>query len=54
MHPAYAAVTFGLLYGCGADLLMLCHEVGREMLTGTTLPARLREVLRLHEDATEC
>jgi len=50
MHPAYAAVTFGLLYGCGADLLMLCHEVGREMLTGTTLPVPdLREVLRLHE-----
>jgi uncharacterized NAD-dependent epimerase/dehydratase family protein len=31
-HPAYAAVTLGLLQGSQPDAFVVCHEAGREMI----------------------
>lgn len=49
-HPAYGAVSLGLLYGSQPDVFVLCHEPGRTHvlgLEGHLLPT-LNESIALH------
>jgi uncharacterized NAD-dependent epimerase/dehydratase family protein len=50
-HPAYAPVTFGLLYGSAPDALVLCHRAGKTHIDGfdVALPD-LPELIAAHEE----
>lgn len=50
-HPAYAPVTFGLLYGSAPDALILCHRPNTSHIDGfsNAIP-RLRDLVKAHED----
>ncbi|ELZ94080.1 hypothetical protein C440_10683 [Haloferax mucosum ATCC BAA-1512] len=51
VHPAYSAVTCGILHGSMADKLVLCHEATREVVHGYEsfeLPA-ISEYVSLYE-----
>lgn len=51
VHPAYSAVSLGLLHGARPQALVLCHELGREHLKSAPHVAvrPLEELIRLHE-----
>lgn len=52
-HPAYSAVTLGLLHGATPDYLLLCHHAGRAAINGypaAAIPA-LSAVRAMYETA---
>jgi uncharacterized NAD-dependent epimerase/dehydratase family protein len=52
-HPAYAAVTLGLIHGSQPDALVLCHQPGRETILDYPdypIPP-LTECIRRYEEA---
>lgn len=50
-HPAYAPVTFGLLYGSAPDALLLCHRPNMTHIDGfpNTIPS-LTALIEAHEN----
>ncbi|MGH2517259.1 MAG: DUF1611 domain-containing protein [Ktedonobacterales bacterium] len=47
IHPAYSAVTLGLLHGAAPDLLVLCHQANRTHIHGYEV--RIPPLVRMRE-----
>jgi uncharacterized NAD-dependent epimerase/dehydratase family protein len=52
LHPGFAAVTYGLMFGSAPDLLVLCHEIGREEVDDFHVPIPSMAVLAKLYEAT--
>ena len=52
IHPAYSAVALGILHGCCADVMILCHQPTRKEIPGydVRIPP-LPDLIRIHEEA---
>ena len=49
-HPAFSAVTLGLMHGACPKAMILCHQPGRTFLRHTRIPLPpLRETIAVHE-----
>ncbi len=49
-HPAYAPVTLALMYGCGADAMVLVVDPQRDRVSGFQTPTLdYRALIRVHE-----
>ena len=49
-HPAFSAVTLGLMHGACPKAMILCHQPGRKYLRHTRIPLPpLRETISAHE-----
>jgi uncharacterized NAD-dependent epimerase/dehydratase family protein len=54
-HPAYGAVTLGLLYGAAPEVLVMCHQAGRQAIEEppyTILPP-LPEMIQRYEEMAQ-
>ena len=53
-HPAYGAVTLGLLLGSAADALVLVHDVNRQSMANFNTPLLpLQRLIRLYEELAD-